>query len=510
MSHLFTQFVSHTLRPLLLRLLRWTERSGPLSAPRSSLFLHREIHVPVWAVGAVVWVMLSTVLFLEIGPGWPQAAAVLILSTALIALFGLYLRFDHPELAQDEDAVAFLGVLIVGSVLGMELWFDAVQHFSWISPFGFPLPLAGLLAAILLHPRLAVISTVVLSLVFGILNGFSLESSLVVCFAGMAGVSRALRVRTRGDITRAGLWVALGGAAAVGMLAMMERWPRAQTLFAIKWVAVGSALSTLLTLGLLPYMELFFSRLSNIRLLELSDVNHPLLKRLSLEAPGTFHHSLIMASLAQAAAERIGANALLCRVGAYFHDIGKLAKPEYFVENQGALGNPHELLPPNMSRIVIQSHVKDGLALAQRHNLDRTLMDFITMHHGTSRIEYFYRRAIERAGAEDVDEDIYRYPGPRPLTRETAIVMLADSVEASTRTVENPTHQRLADHVARIVESKINDGQFDHVPLTLAEIQQVKDSFVNTLVGVYHTRIRYPTSQETDVEIRAAAPAPKK
>ena len=142
-------------------------------------------------------------------------------------------------------------------------------------------------------------------------------------------------------------------------------------------------------------MELFFSRLSNIRLLELSDVNHPLLKRLSLEAPGTFHHSLIMASLAQAAAERIGANALLCRVGAYFHDIGKLAKPEYFVENQGALGNPHELLPPNMSRIVIQSHVKDGLALAQRHNLDRTLMDFITMHHGTSRIEYFYRRAIE-------------------------------------------------------------------------------------------------------------------
>jgi putative nucleotidyltransferase with HDIG domain len=290
------------------------------------------------------------------------------------------------------------------------------------------------------------------------------------------------------------------------MLAMMERWPRAQTLFAIKWVGVGSALSTLLTLGLLPYMELFFSRLSNIRLLELSDVNHPLLKRLSLEAPGTFHHSLIMASLAQAAAERIGANALLCRVGAYFHDIGKLAKPEYFVENQGALGNPHELLPPNMSRIVIQSHVKDGLALAQRHNLDRTLMDFITMHHGTSRIEYFYRRAIERAGAEDVDEDIYRYPGPRPLTRETAIVMMADSVEASARTVENPTRQRLQDHVDRIVEHKMSDGQFERIPLTFAEVGEIKDSFVNTLVGVYHARVRYPSHTRVEPGSRTASP----
>ncbi len=510
MSNLFTQFLSHTLRPFLLRLLRWTERSGPLSVPRSSLFLHREVHVPTWAVALAVWIMLSFVLFLKIGPGWPEAAAVFILSLALLILFVLYIRFDHPELMHDEDAVALLGVLVVGSVLAMELWFDASGRHPWISPYGFPLPAVGILAAVLLHPRLAVVTTVVLSLVFGILSGFSLEAALVVCFGGMAGVTRSVKIRTRGDVTRAGLWVALGGGAAVGMMGLMERWPVADMAFALKWVAVGSGFSALLAVGLLPYLEVFFSRLSNIRLLELSDVNHPLLKRMSLEAPGTYHHSLIMASLAHAAAERIGANALLCRAGAYFHDIGKLAKPEYFVENQGALGNPHELLPPNMSRIVIQSHVKDGLALAQRHNLDRALMDFITMHHGTSRIEYFYRRAIEQTGAaDDVDEDAFRYPGPKPLTKETAIVMMADSVEASTRTVENPTHQRLVDHVDRIVESKIADGQFAGVPLTLAEIQRVKESFVNTLVGVYHARIRYPTSQETDVEFRGIHPFKK-
>jgi putative nucleotidyltransferase with HDIG domain len=295
------------------------------------------------------------------------------------------------------------------------------------------------------------------------------------------------------------------------MLALLERWPMAQVFSTMRWVAGGAVFSVLLVLALLPFLEMCFSRLSNIRLLELSDVNHPLLKKMSLEAPGTYHHSLITASLAQAAAERIGANALLCRVGAYFHDIGKLVKPEYFVENQGALGNPHELLPPNLSRIVIQSHVKDGLALAQRHNLDHLIADFIQMHHGTSRVEYFYRRAIEQTGgSESVNEDLYRYPGPKPQSKETALVMLADSVEASSRTLDDPTHQRLADHVERIVDAKIVDGQFDRVPLTLAEVQEVKDSFVNTLVGVYHARAHYPTSQETDLERRPPPSRPPK
>ncbi|MBK8575507.1 MAG: HDIG domain-containing protein [Elusimicrobia bacterium] len=500
----FKQYVSHTLRPLLIRLLRWTERSGPLPGPRSSVFFHREVHVPTWVVGAGVWGMLTAVLFLELGPGWGALISVAILTTGLVGLFRLFIHHDHPELVHDDDAIALVGVLVVAAVLGMNLWF----HTGGLVPYGMPLSAVSILVTVLLHPRVGVVLTLVLALLFGILNSFSLEGALVVCFGGMAGVARSLHVRTRRDVTMAGLWVAAGGGAAVVMLALMERWPLEQCLSALKWVGGGAVFSVLLVLALLPLLEICFSRLSNIRLLELSDVNHPLLKEMSLEAPGTYHHSLITASLAQAAAERIGANALLCRVGAYFHDIGKLVKPEYFVENQGAIGNPHELLPPNMSRIVIQSHVKDGLALAQRHNLDRLITEFILMHHGTCRVEYFYRRAIEQTGAEEsVDEDLYRYPGPKPHSKETAIVMLADSVEASARTLENPSHQRLVDHVSRIVDSKILDGQFEEVPLTLAEVSQVKDAFVNTLVGIYHTRLHYPTSQETDVEHRPPRPS---
>ncbi len=502
----FKQYVSHTLRPLLIRLLRWTEKSGPLPGPRTSLFLHREVHVPIWVVGLVVWVLLTAVLFSEVGPGWGAFAAVAILATGLVGLFRLFIHHDHPDLVHDDDAIALVGVLVVGAVLGMEAWF----HTGGFSPYGMPLSAVSVLVTVLLHPRVGVVLTLVLALLFGILNSFSLEGALVVCFGGMAGVARSLRVRTRRDLTLAGLWVAGGGGAAVVMLALMERWPLPQTLSTLKWVGGGALLSILFVLALLPLLEMCFSRLSNIRLLELSDVNHPLLKEMSLEAPGTYHHSLITASLAQAAAERIGANALLCRVGAYFHDIGKLVKPEYFVENQGAIGNPHELLPPNMSRIVIQSHVKDGLALAQRHNLDRGITEFILMHHGTCRVEYFYRRAIEQTGAsESVDEDLYRYHGPKPHSKETAIVMLADSVEASARTLDNPSHQRLVDHVGRIVDGKIADGQFDRVPLTLAEVQEVKDAFVSTLVGVYHTRLQYPTSGETDLEQRSSSARPK-
>lgn len=506
MPNRFKQYVSHTLRPLLIRLLRWTEKSGPLPGPRNAVFLHREVHVPTWVVGFVVWVLLTAVLFLELGPGWRAFVAVSILTTSLVGLFRLFIHHDHPELVHDDDAIALVGVLVVAAVLAMELWF----HTGGLSPYGMPLAAVSILVTVLLHPRVGVVLTLVSALLFGILNSFSMEGALVVCFGGMAGVARSLRVRTRRDLTMAGVWVAAGGAAAVVMLALMERWPMGQVISTLKWVGGGAVFSVLLVLALLPLLEICFSRLSNIRLLELSDVNHPLLKEMSLEAPGTYHHSLITASLAQAAAERIGANALLCRVGAYFHDIGKLVKPEYFVENQGAIGNPHELLPPNMSRIVIQSHVKDGLALAQRHNLDRMIADFILMHHGTCRVEYFYRRAIEQTGASDeVDEDLYRYPGPKPHSKETAIVMLADSVEASARTLDNPSHQRLVDHVNRIVDGKIIDGQFERVPLTLAEVQEVKDAFVNTLVGVYHSRIHYPTTQETDLEQRPPTARPK-
>jgi putative nucleotidyltransferase with HDIG domain len=506
----FDRFIRQPLRAALLRALRWTEPRDTDGAPRrrGAALFQREVRIPTGLVAVATWLMLFGVMFLELGPGWDRALALLLFTGILMALFIFYFRHDHPEILHDEEAVALLGVLAVGSVWLVEIWREMAQLYPWISPLGIPLAATPLLTALLLQPRLAIILAVVLSLLFGVIDRFSLAGVLVTFFGGLTAVARALTIRTRRDVTRAGLWVGLAEGLTVVILALLRDWPMDRLVFELTWVFVGGILSAIAALSLLPYLESFFSRITNIKLLELADVNHPLLKRMSLEAPGTYHHSLIMASLAQAAAESIGANGLLCRVGAYFHDIGKMAKPEYFVENQGALGNPHDPLPPNMSRLVIQSHVKDGVAMAQQYGLDRAITDFITMHHGTSTIEYFYRRAIEQSeDLSPVDEDEYRYPGPKPYSKETAILMLADSVEASVRTLDEPTHQRLQDQVQKIISTKMGDGQFDDVPLTLSDLNKISESFVNTLTGIYHSRIRYPdAARDAETEDVSSSP----
>jgi putative nucleotidyltransferase with HDIG domain len=250
-------------------------------------------------------------------------------------------------------------------------------------------------------------------------------------------------------------------------------------------------------------LEGFFSRISNLRLLELCDVNHPLLRRMSLEAPGTYHHSLIVASLAEDAANAIGANGLLCRVGAYFHDIGKMVKAEYFIENQGTLGNPHDQVSPSLSKLIITSHVKEGIALGREYKLDQQVIDFIPQHHGTSKIEFFYQKALKQEAneeefeKEEVSEETYRYPGPRPQSKETAIVMMADSVEAAARTIEEPSHQRYKDLVYKIINKKLFDEQLDETPLTLRDIHGIAERFITTLQSVHHARIPYPEALES-------------
>jgi hypothetical protein len=257
----------------------------------------------------------------------------------------------------------------------------------------------------------------------------------------------------------------------------------------IGWAAFSGFSSGLIVLGALPYLESFFSRTTNIKLLELADFNQPLLKRLMIESPGTYHHSLMMASLAEQAAEAIGANPLLARVAAYYHDVGKLVKPEYFIENQQALGNPHDPLSPNMSSLIVMSHVKEGSALARQYGVDKVIIDCIEQHHGTSLIHYFYHRALEKNS--ETDEASFRYPGPRPRTREAAILMLADSIEAASRSIEEPTPARFQDMVEKIVNNKFTDGQFGECPITLHDLNRLSESMVNTLSGIYHARIEY-------------------
>ena len=268
--------------------------------------------------------------------------------------------------------------------------------------------------------------------------------------------------------------------------------------------ALGNAIvSPVLTYGLLIFLEKTFGLTTDLALVELAQFNHPLLRRLSEKAPGTYHHSMIMATLAEAAAAAIGANEILARVGAYYHDIGKTVKPTYFVENQKSSRSRHDKLSPRMSSLIIAAHVKEGIALGRRYNLPEEVIDFIPMHHGTTRIDYFYNKALEMAKSsadetkiDEIKEQDYRYTGPKPDTKETGIMMLADAIEASVRSIEEPTPQRIEDRVGGFVKRRLEEGELDECPLTMNDLTRIKAAFLKVLVGVYHSRVKYPDAEK--------------
>jgi hypothetical protein len=257
----------------------------------------------------------------------------------------------------------------------------------------------------------------------------------------------------------------------------------------------GGFLSGLLVLGLAPLLEPL-GYTTNVRLLELANLNHPLLKRMAMEAPGTYHHSIMVGNLAEAAAEQIGANPLLARVGAYYHDVGKIGKksmPSYFIENQQRGFNPHDKLEPSMSALILVSHVKHGVELAREHRLGWPIIDIIQQHHGSNLIRYFYSKALERVDKDhSVSEDKYRYPGPRPQTKEAALVMMADVVEAACRTLNDPTPSRIQKRVQSLIMGMFSEGQLDQSTLTLKDLHSVTRSFVRALQGILHSRVEYP------------------
>jgi putative nucleotidyltransferase with HDIG domain len=265
------------------------------------------------------------------------------------------------------------------------------------------------------------------------------------------------------------------------------------------WSGFCSLLAGVLMTGLLPFVERVFDVQTDISLLELGDVQHPLLQELVRRAPGTYNHSINVASIAETAADAISANGLLVRVGAYFHDIGKMLKPSYFVENQGSEGNRHESLQPAMSTLVIIAHVKDGADLARQHHLPQSIIDFIEQHHGTTLVEYFYRREAQRLkddpDAGDLDETTFRYPGPKPQTKEAGVLMLADVVESASRALIDPTPARIESLVHDLAMKRLLDGQYDECGLTLSELHTIEDSLVKSLTAVYHGRVKYPEHQ---------------
>jgi putative nucleotidyltransferase with HDIG domain len=428
------------------------------------------------------------------------------LGTALLLALGLgtlvwaYATRLEPQAFERAGATGLFAALCAGTAL-------AVRLTAPLSPFLAPVTWAALVGAVALGPGPAVFAAALGGLSAGLLDG-SLGVALAATAAGWTAVLATRRWSERSDVLRAGAYAALGGAAAVLLVHLFVGQDDSLLgLLGLKpaplWRDVAAAassglLSAALALGTLPFAEAL-GVLTPFRLLELAHPARPLLRRLVLEAPGTYHHSLMVANLAEAACEAIGADALLARAGAYYHDVGKLRRPHFFVENQWNGRNPHDRLSPWVSAAVILRHVPDGVELARQAGLPEALIEFIRTHHGTTRIDFFYHKAREaaaRAEAEGApralaDED-FRYPGPLPRTRETAVVMLADAVEAAVRASREQTPEGIARVVGRIVDARLAEGQLDEASLTLREVGQIKAAFCRVFAGAYHARIEYP------------------
>lgn len=359
-----------------------------------------------------------------------------------------------------------------------------------------PVAAGAMLITLLANGRIAMVYAGLVAVLFGALTGWHYLDMLWALLVQFAGVYAMTTYRARAALLRAGLVVGLAAAAACIVVRALDGslQPPIATLYGSLLAFIGGAIGTGLVMSFsLPILEGLFNVLTEIRLLELSSLDNPVLSQLALKAPGSYNHSLLVGTLAEEGAKAVGANALFCRVAAFYHDIGKMIKPEYFVENQGT-ANPHDKLSPSMSALVIASHVKDGIRMARDSGVPEQIVDIIPQHHGTRKMTFF----LEKARAEtdrnhgEINEQDFRYPGPRPQTREAAIFMLADAVEAAARTVDEPTPVRLREMIRKITEGIALDGQLDECDLTFADIDRIQSAFVRALSSVHHRRVDYP------------------
>jgi putative nucleotidyltransferase with HDIG domain len=407
-------------------------------------------------------------------------------------LFFFYLYLLRPQIwAKDRDLVLISVILAFTIIL-----YGIVIRSPW-SMYVVPVALSSVLLTIVFNSRIALFATLLLAFTGGEMMGLDLEYTLATFFAGSFGIFSVRDIKNRGQFFVSGGLVFVGYFVVLAATWLYIDLPLERVAPDLGAAAVASGITITSSLFLWA-LERIFDITTDLTLLELSDTNSPLLKKLSLEAPGSFNHSLQVANLAEAAADRIGAHTLLTRVGALYHDIGKMKKPEYFVENQRRMSNPHDDLKPRMSALIIASHVKEGLEMGREENLPERILKFIPMHHGTARIEYFYQKALSRAEETDqtVLESEFRYPGPKPDSKEAGILMLADSVEAASRSLDDPSPRRLENLLELIFQERIDDGQLDKTDLTFRDLSLVKDTFLKMLLGIYHVRVKYPDQEE--------------
>jgi len=420
-----------------------------------------------------------------------RAVAVTVMIFTVFVLCGIYMRYRQggPTAGLTRQVIM---LLIAIATVALARW---VSTDRWRGEI-LPLLLYGMTAAIVYRQEFALLMTGILSLVIVVALGQGLDEMLLLMGVATTAILNLGRIRTRSKLIFVGLFAAAVAFLLSVGLGLIDDQPFDWTLLLhSSIVGLWTLAAGFVMTGLLPFIEHLFGILTDLSLLELGDVSHPLLQELVRRAPSTYNHSVTVGSIAEAAADCIGARGLLCRVGAYFHDIGKMLKPGYFIENQGPEDdNRHESLVPAMSTLVIIAHIKDGSDLARQHHLPQPIVDMIAQHHGTQLVEYFFDRAQQQSDPEngEVDESSFRYPGPKPQTKEAAVLMLADAVESASRTLVDPAPARIESLVRELAEHRLDDGQFDESGLTLRELRAIERSLVMSLTSIYHGRIKYP------------------
>ncbi|WP_372518939.1 HD family phosphohydrolase [Candidatus Ruminimicrobiellum ovillum] len=474
------------VKKFLLFLIKQLDNEVPI-VPKIRLssdnILKKDISVPIPLTVIVSFICIYFMLIMQTTVNYLEMVGVFVALLSIFAFEIFYFKYEANKINLDNVKVLIISFITVVSLLSFQI------YTSLMSQISFPLSAFTVLMALLVSVRVSVVYTFTMVIFFILINDFSIIVPLFHIAGGLVSVINVRKIRSRTGFTRVGINIFFAMLVPLIVFYFFNILSLDETIENIAYVAMNAALSVLMILALLPIFESLFSRTTNIKLIELSDFNSPLLKRLMEEAPGTYHHSLMTASIAGNAAEAIGENALLARVCAYYHDIGKLKNPEYFIENQNGAKNPHDEISPSMSGLVLVSHVKDGVALAKQYKIDKIIVDAINQHHGTSLIQYFYYKALEKDSS--VNEQDFRYPGQKPTTKIAAILMISDSVEAISRTLKETSAGKLKEMVEKVINNKFADGQFSDCPITLKDLFEISESVTNTLCSIYHARIEY-------------------
>jgi len=438
----------------------------------------------------------------------PQLGVLLFSVIFTLALYG-YVELTSAASAKKRTNVDWVMLLLIFALNILLMHLVALTHSSEWPFVGYlaPIAMGSMLVTLLLDLHLGLVSSFLFTLIASLILNVEQEHifdfhygfvAAVVSFTAVLAIHKASQ---RSSILKAGIMVSLFGSVAVLALMLVNPEPnRTQLVQSVIFMFSSGLLTAVLVIGLMPFFEVTFGILSALKLVELSNPNHPLLRKLLTETPGTYHHSLMVGNLSEAAAESVGANGLLCRVGSFYHDVGKTKRPLYFIENQSASGNPHDKLDPKVSASIIIAHAKDGADMLKAHKLPKPIRDIAEQHHGSTFLKYFYYKAVKQAQEQETEidftEDDYRYPGPKAQSKEAAIVGIADCVEAAVRSLNHPKVEQIEDMIGKIIKDRLDDNQFNECDLTLRELDKIAETLKETVIGMFHSRIEYPDDKE--------------